>query len=570
MKPITEQDESPEANWPERVQEWFADHMLPDNPEHPAAAWEQHAASALPILTLFGAYDSGKSSLLRRLLVDGGATCPEWLTISARHETFDARLVELSGLRLRDTPGLSPEADDPRGEENNRLAFAAAGLTDALLVVLSPQLATSEFDALRKIVDQRWPPGSLRFAISRFDEAGVDPTGDRSQYEDLAARKVGELRKQLDLSQDVPVSVVVPDAFQLAGDLRQPDPSTWDSFRDWDGMRQFQEGLTSLSAQTPYLRAAAAVRYWAAALRTASTRLAEQQEPLRSALETTKQGRKRTEQLMMRLDELEAAARAELDGRLASVLDQALQAGLGDDARLRERTETALRDWFDKSRAELSRFAQEAETELARQMSRPAWRDLEDLLLGLFPESAEEPSAAPARDEAAPGEAGRLGPRLLELNTSFSKSLKDVKAVFAKRTRDYSASAKTRTPTATAGAPLTGAGRVLEAGEVLVAVGPVLVDVFNLISEWKHEREQNEAQERTLQEIEQKMTTLRHTVSQAAFAVLAEDVQSVRRPLKETADAVSGLTASISDRLALLELARDAAHDVLQAAPAGA
>ncbi len=95
--------------------------------------WSDFETSVTPVLTLFGAYDSGKSSLLRRLLVDSGSICPNWLTISGRHETFEVSSVEAAGLLIRDTPGLSPEADDPRGMENNRRALNAAALTDTLL-----------------------------------------------------------------------------------------------------------------------------------------------------------------------------------------------------------------------------------------------------------------------------------------------------------------------------------------------------------------------------------------------------------------------------------------------------
>jgi hypothetical protein len=228
---------------------------------------------------------------------------------------------------------------------------------------------------------------------------------------------------------------------------------------------------------------------------------------------------------------------------------------------------TALQDWFDKCSTELSRFVQEAEAELARRMSRPAWRDLDDLLLGLFPRPVKEPSAGQARDEAAPGESGHLGPRLLELNTSFSKALQEVKTVFAKRTRDFSASARPRIPTASPRVPMTGAGRVLEAGEVLVALGPALVDLFNLMSELQREREQQEAQERMLKQVEQKMTTLRQTIGEAAVAVFAEDVEGVRLPLRETANAVADLTTSLLDGVAQVEMARTAAHDLLQAVP---
>jgi hypothetical protein len=572
---MTEQSELPDAIWPTRVQGWFGEYVPADDPQHPGAAWAQYAGSAPPVLTLLGGYDSGKSSLLRRLLVDAGVTCPEWLTISARHETFGVCLIEQAGLVFRDTPGLSTDAADPRGEENNRRALAAAGLTDALLVVLPPQLATGELDALREVVDQGWLPGSLRFVISRFDEAGVDPTGDLPQYKDLAARKVQELRREFVLSENVPVSVVAPDAFQLAGELRQPDPSMWDPYRDWDGMQQIQAGLMSLTNQEQDLRAAAAVRYWAAALHTSFIRLSVQQEKARSALATAGQGRKSTKQLIGRLDELESGARAGLDGLLTSALDQALQVGLDDDTRLRQRTGTALQVWFDESMAELSRFIQDADAEFARETSRPAWRDLDAVLLGLLPGPAKESPAASAQDDAATGKAGERTKRLLEVNKSLSSALKEVKTVFAKRTRDFSASASSAsadpppTTPAPGGASVTGGmGRALAAGDVLVAVGPALVDIFTFVSDLRREREQQRAQERHVQEIEQRMEELRRTVGKAAFSVFAEHIEGERLLLTESADTFARLSASLADRVALLELARTSAHDLLQAAPA--
>ena len=65
--------------------------------------WQRFAANDRPVVTVYGAYDTGKSSLLRRLIVDAGAQVPEWLTISARHETFEVNEVEAAGCIMRDT-----------------------------------------------------------------------------------------------------------------------------------------------------------------------------------------------------------------------------------------------------------------------------------------------------------------------------------------------------------------------------------------------------------------------------------------------------------------------------------
>ncbi len=106
--------------------------------------WKQFASEPRPVATVFGSYDTGKSSLIRRLLVDTGVEVPEWLTISARHETFEVRGgVVLAGCVIRDTPGLAVGAKDVRGgETNTKLAQEAIGLTDIAIVTVTPQLAT--------------------------------------------------------------------------------------------------------------------------------------------------------------------------------------------------------------------------------------------------------------------------------------------------------------------------------------------------------------------------------------------------------------------------------------------
>ena len=50
------------------------------------------------MVTFFGPYDSGKSTLLKRLLVDEGCKVPDWLTISPRPETFEQNKIEALGV----------------------------------------------------------------------------------------------------------------------------------------------------------------------------------------------------------------------------------------------------------------------------------------------------------------------------------------------------------------------------------------------------------------------------------------------------------------------------------------
>src|SRR5438132_11470768 len=107
------------------------------------AQWDELGREQTPVVTLFGSYDSGKSTLLKRLLVDAGGAVPTWLTVSARRETFEISEVDAFGCRFRDTPGIAGGNPD-----HQRVAAEAVSLTDAILLVVPPQLITGDRDAV--------------------------------------------------------------------------------------------------------------------------------------------------------------------------------------------------------------------------------------------------------------------------------------------------------------------------------------------------------------------------------------------------------------------------------------
>lgn len=117
------------------VRDWLG--RLPGgSPGRHADDWDAFQKRDRPVVTLFGSYDTGKSSLLRRLLVDSGRDVPDWLTISARHETFEVNDVEFGTCIVRDTPGFDVGASGVR-EQNSSRAMAAVGLTDVGIAVLT-------------------------------------------------------------------------------------------------------------------------------------------------------------------------------------------------------------------------------------------------------------------------------------------------------------------------------------------------------------------------------------------------------------------------------------------------
>lgn len=129
-----------------RFQEWLRRAVGEDRADELRKSLDEFAQREKPVITLFGAFDTGKSAIARRLLVDAGLDVPEWLTISARHETFESRHVEVDGYVLQDTPGISdPDVDLPtdlRAEVNTRQAMDAIALTDVACIVVNPQLPT--------------------------------------------------------------------------------------------------------------------------------------------------------------------------------------------------------------------------------------------------------------------------------------------------------------------------------------------------------------------------------------------------------------------------------------------
>ena len=515
---------SPITHWLDSVSTWLlANSEEPEDGCRARDSWSAHNDYAGPVVTLFGAYDSAKSALLRRLLVDAGQQCPEWLTISARHETFEVTPIDIDGVLVRDTPGLAPNAGDLRGLENNARALEAAHLTNVLILVMPPQLATGELESLRSLLDADWPPGSLMCVITRFDEAGVDPAGDPAAYQARAEAKVRELRAALQLSDDVSVHVVAPDAYQIAGEDKQPDPAVWDDFRGWDGIAQLRASLGSLASPSPTFRGAAGLRYFTHQLHEATADLNERQQHAQSALSAATQNAERQARTLDRLNDLRHAARIKLEGQLATLLDLALHAGIDDPERLGSQAVSALNQWLDQCELEVKRLMQDFEAEFERQMSRPAWQvlalELEDLGRG----AASDPNA-----ESSPSSDDWLSTRLRDVNTSLGKALQDVRQVWVKRTSDFSAKAAARTTRdapATAKAALEGLGKaekLINAWEVFVVLGPTLLEIQTVVSDLRRERAQEQAQRETLERIERRLVQLGQQAGDAAFDAFGE------------------------------------------------
>ncbi|GIF37464.1 GTPase domain-containing protein [Actinoplanes xinjiangensis] len=356
------------------VQDWLG--RLPGgSPGRYADDWDAFQKRDRPVVTLVGSYDTGKSSLLRRLLVDAGREVPGWLTISARHETFEVNEVEMGTCMVRDTPGFEVGASDVRAGNSSR-AMAAVGLTDIGVVVLPPQLVTAERDVFRQLFTRGWPTGAMWFVVSRFDEAHGNPEGNRAGYREIGDRKVRELRELFSLDDRVPVFVVAQDPFQTAGPDPDPGSWIWDEFRDWDGMRDLAAALDRLSpVELPEWRRAAGQRYWSTVLDETLSELRGQLADYTEQAAVANHGVQRRDQWEKQLGNLDQAAQASLEGLVDEVLRRSWEPGSA--AGELQRT---VGEWFAKHQAHLDRLRQSIRKGKERDRAQPTWSGFASLV----------------------------------------------------------------------------------------------------------------------------------------------------------------------------------------------
>lgn len=402
--------------------------------------WRVFDEHAKPVITVFGSYDTGKSSLIRRLLVDSGAPVPDWLTISARHETFEAREIEFGNCVLRDTPGLAVGADDARGESNSKVAKSAIELTDVAIVTVTPQLATGEFDVIRDQVEGPWPAGALWFAISRFDEAGRDPDSDLEGYRELANRKTVELRESFGLGDATPIYVVAQDPFQFAGADRDVERDIWDDSRAWDGMDGLSAAIENLgNNDISALRAATEERFWLRAAASVVSDLRDALPALEAASIEADNQHTRLQQWSEELTTLDKAGQAKLKGTLSQSIRHTLVNPDSSRDEIVSVIESALDLWYLDFGTRIDLLLQDVEKSAQRTRSEPSWSRLEALV-----------SSARSESEAVEApEITRLAPFLEKHGQKIAGTLLEIERLYRKRSGPNSESARsTKSPTA--------------------------------------------------------------------------------------------------------------------------
>ena len=337
--------------------------------------WEEFRNLDTVELVVFGAYDAGKSSLLKRLLVDWGAPVPDWLTVSGRRETFESKRAEAPGLGLTDTPGLGSG-----NNEHDDLTLSSMRLADAYLWVLPPQLVTTGKERFLEVLfGDVGIAAATAAVVARMDEAGVDPSDNEVGFINLCSKKKEELSSLVAATssdkQLRSIHCVVADPYQMVGNMPNPEIDIYDIGRDWDGVQDLAAELLALRKQHSELRPRAGARFVRLLLsdvRDELVRLAEDLAQSKEAMDNQVAQHAIYEQ---RLDAMQRQARAELRRGIEDELLSVSRSGDGgaDSIRsLEQKLEKVLEKWAEGSFAKYRKLVGELELEVRERMARPS------------------------------------------------------------------------------------------------------------------------------------------------------------------------------------------------------
>lgn len=201
-----------------------------------------------PRIHLVGDYNTGKSSFIKRLLLDAGLPVPPNLKVAAKPMTDTVRAYDWNGVQLVDSPGFQSSH-----ETHTQQAWDALADASAVIFLLQPNLILGDDLPLRTVIHGDLARGivekqdSTYFIVNRSDELGVDPELLPELYAQLVERKRVEFRQALasrDISSaDDRIFFMSSDPYGLVGDRADTDATAFDPYRAWDGFRPFMEAL---------------------------------------------------------------------------------------------------------------------------------------------------------------------------------------------------------------------------------------------------------------------------------------------------------------------------------------
>ncbi|WP_421119868.1 GTPase [Aquihabitans daechungensis] len=201
-----------------------------------------------PRIVVAGDYSTGKSSFIKRLLVDSDLTIPDHLEVAAQPKTTTTEASRWGDWELVDTPGF--QSTHAGHSDAAHDAVVGAFL---LVILFNPNLVVGAAADLAAVLRGDRAAGKVGklprtlFVINRSDELGIDPRDDPAGYQNLCRRKELELAQALGVLQRQAgdghrgastdqIFCVASDPYGLVGDRDEVNRGDYDQHRDWDGM----------------------------------------------------------------------------------------------------------------------------------------------------------------------------------------------------------------------------------------------------------------------------------------------------------------------------------------------
>lgn len=311
-------------------------------------------------VAVFGVWNAGKSTLIKRLLVELEKPIPDWLTVAGAPETNFVGTISIDDdTTLVDTPGISDGMSLHVGEAAEALKSA-----DVVLVLLLPSIVTAEKDEILAVLAAEpvhpdgwpWPEHGLKVLVSQLDEFGLSPVDDAIAFEELAAKKLEELTRILSDGgfrfRHPPGYVIADLAGEVADDRDGVEASDYER-GPWDGIEPLLEWLRQIPHDD--VRHAGAVRRavadavgHASSAREAAAALDIQLRTLAVEIDERKQALSSVD---LQAAEARGALAADLESFAASIYSEDLGEG---EAALGSRQKEVVDRWFDRQRAWLS------------------------------------------------------------------------------------------------------------------------------------------------------------------------------------------------------------------------
>lgn len=209
--------------------------------EHAISMLLSKLALDCPEVYFIGDYNAGKSSLIRRLLLEDGQRIPPQLQISARPTTDRTCGYDWRGVSLVDTPGFQS-----REREHTAQTLSALPAAALIVYVFQPSLITGDMAPLFQILVGDRARGLVSkasntlFVINRCDDMGIDPALDSQGYVEVCQRKRVELIEALAArgvqARPEQILCVASNPFSLLSDSSAPQPEMLMDAQLWDGI----------------------------------------------------------------------------------------------------------------------------------------------------------------------------------------------------------------------------------------------------------------------------------------------------------------------------------------------